>query len=188
MELQEALASRRAVRKYDARPVDRATLDGLIGTAVLAPSATNAQPWAFGVIEGAARLRELSTRAKAHLLERFGDFPHRQRYRDLLSDPAFNLFYDAPSLVVVYARPLTPYAVGDCSMAAYTLMLAAHDRGLATCWIGFAEPLLQTAEAKAELGVPSDHTVVAPLVVGYPAAATPPTPRNAPEVLFWHRD
>ena len=54
------------------------------------------------------------------------------------SDPAFNIFYDAPALVIVYARPSTPYAVGDCSMAAYTPMLTAHDSGLATCWIGFA--------------------------------------------------
>jgi nitroreductase len=185
MELQDAVASRRAVRKYQDRPVDRETLEGLIQAAVLAPSATNAQPWAFGVVEGVERLRELSGRAKALLLGRFAESPHRQRYREILSDPAFNIFYGAPALVVVYSRPLTPYAVGDASMAAYTLMLAAHDRGLATCWIGFAEPLLQTAEAKAEFGVPADLVVVAPLVVGYPSAAMPPTPRNAPEMLFW---
>jgi len=185
MELQDALLSRRSVRKYEARAVERTTLEHLIQTAVLSPSATNAQPWAFGVVEGVERLRELSARAKALLLEQMGEFPHRQRYRELLSDPAFNIFYDAPALVVVYSHPLTPYAVGDASMAAYTLMLAAHDGGLATCWIGFAHPLLQTAEVKAEFGVPDDLKVVAPLVVGYPAAAMPQTPRNPPEMLFW---
>jgi len=185
VELQDAIASRRAVRKYEPRVVERATIEQLIQAAVLAPSATNAQPWAFGVIEGSECLRELSARAKALLLEQFAESPHRQRYRDLLSDPAFNIFYDAPTLVVVYARPLTPYAVGDCSMAAYTLMLAAHDRGLATCWIGFAEPLLQTPDVKTELGVPNDLVVVAPIIVGYPAAVVEPTPRNPPEMLFW---
>ncbi len=187
MELIEGIRSRRAVRKYAARPVDRATIDGLIQAAVLAPSATNAQPWAFGVVEGPGRLRDLSTRAKALLLERMSDFPHRQRYKDVLADPAFNIFYDAPALVVVYARSLTPYAVGDCSMAAYTLMLAAHGQGLATCWIGFAEPLLQLPEVKAEFGVAAELRVVAPLVLGYPAEAVEPTPRNPPELLFWMR-
>jgi nitroreductase len=187
MELRDAIASRRSVRTYAARAVERPTIERLIRTAVLAPSATNAQPWAFGVLEGVDRLRDLSARAKAHLLERLAEFPHRQRYRERLSDPAFNIFYDAPALVIVYARPSTPYAVGDCSMAAYTLMLTAHDSGLATCWIGFAEPLLQTPEAKKELGVSSDLHVVAPLTLGYPASAPSPTPRNPPEILFWTR-
>lgn len=185
MELQDAIVSRRAVRRYQPRAVERATLEQLIQAAILAPSAMNAQPWAFGVIEGAARLCQLSTRAKALLIERFDQSRLPDRYREMLSDPAFNIFYDAPALVVVYARSDTPYAAGDCSMAAYTLMLAAHDRGLATCWIGFAEPLLQTAQAKADLGVPEDATVVAPLIVGYPAAPVAPTPRNPPDVLFW---
>ncbi len=187
MELMEALDTRRSVRSYTSRPVDHATMERLIGTAVLAPNAINAQPWAFGVLEGVTRLRTFSARAKAYLVERMETSSPLERYRERLADPSFNIFYDAPALIVVYARASVPYAVGDCCMAAYALMLAAHDAGLGTCWIGFAEPLLQTADVKSELGVPVDYQAVAPLVLGYPAGETPRVSRNPPQVLFWHR-
>jgi nitroreductase len=185
MELLAAIASRRSVRAYAPRPVDRPTIERLIGTAVLAPNAINAQPWAFGVIEGAERLREYSSRAKAYLLDRMAASPQLEGYRDRLADPAFNIFYGAPALIVVYARGSVPYAAGDSCMAAYTLMLAAHDAGLGTCWIGFAEPLLQTEEVKRELGVPADCQAVAPLILGYPVGEAVRVPRNPPQILFW---
>ncbi|HEY3378845.1 MAG TPA: nitroreductase family protein [Armatimonadota bacterium] len=186
MELLEAIAARRSVRRYQVRPVARETIEGLIRTATLAPSASNVQPWAFGVIEDGGMLSEISDRAKAYLLAALEQTPALEHYRAPLSDPTFDIFYQAPALVGIYATAESAFATGDCSMAAYTLMLAAREQGLGTCWIGFAIAYLNAPEAKASLGVPAAYQAVSALVLGYPDGAYPtPTPRNAPEVVFW---
>jgi nitroreductase len=185
MELVDVLASRRSVRAYTPQPVERAVVERLLRAAVLAPSGMNTQPWAFGVIEGAERLRELSTRVKADVLSHIDAMPALERYRDRLADPATNLFYGAPVLVVIYAKPIPYDGRGACAMAALSLMLAARDAGLGTCWIGFSESLLESAAVKAELGVPAGYRVVAPIIIGHPSGDTPSTPRSRPEILYW---
>jgi nitroreductase len=187
VELMDVLATRRSVRAYTAQPVERAVVERLIRAAVLAPSGMNTQPWAFGVIEGAERLRELSTRVKADVLSRIDAMPALERYRDRLADPATNLFYGAPVLVVIYAKPIPYDGRGACAMAALSLMLAARDAGLGSCWIGFSESLLDSAAMKVELGVPADYRVVAPVIVGHPSGDTQPTARSEPQIVYWTR-
>ena len=185
MQLMEVLASRRSVRAYTSQPVDREAIKRLIRAATLAPSGMNSQPWAFGVIEGAERLRALSDRVKTDLLAKLAAMPALERYREALCDPAYNVFYGAPVLVVLYSRPMPYDGRGACAMAAFSLMLSARDAGLGTCWIGFSESLLESQELKAELGVPAGYRVVAPIIIGHPVAIPPPTPRDEPEYLYW---
>ena len=185
MKLMQAMASRRSVRSYTAELVPREVIERLIRAAILAPSGMNQQPWAFGVIEGADRLRSYSSRAKTAVLAMLERTPALERYRERLEDPAFNVFHGAPALVIIYVKPMEYDGRGACAMAAYSLMLAAHDAGLGTCWIGFSEPLFQSPEVKAELGVPPDYRVVAPVITGHPAASVPAVSRNEPEIVFW---
>jgi nitroreductase len=130
VELKEAWRGQRAVRDYTDEPVDRAALKVLIDAAVLAPSAMNLQPWAFVVIDGAARLDAFSERVRAHLIATMTNGSPLTRYRDLLSDPSFHVFYHAHSLVIVCATGLETQAAEDCCLAALGLMLAARDKGL----------------------------------------------------------
>ena len=60
MELKDAIYSRRSVRKYTDKIVDKETINELINAAVKAPSAMNAQPWVFYVIQDKDLLKELS--------------------------------------------------------------------------------------------------------------------------------
>jgi hypothetical protein len=64
-------------------------------------------------------------------------------------------------------------------------MLAACDEGLGTCCIGFAVPVLNTADIKAELQIPPGGAAIAPVIVGYPSAAAPPVARGVPKILSW---
>jgi nitroreductase len=66
-------------------------------------------------------------------------------------------------------------------------MLAATALGLATCPIGFALAALNDREVKAELGIRSDLTPIAPIIVGVAAALTPPTTRREPQILSWKK-
>ena len=103
---------------------------------------------------------------------------------DRFSSPAFNIFYNAESLIVICGRPLGPFVVADCWLAAQNLMLAAYALGLGTCVIGPAVPFLNSPEGKAELGIAAELSVVAPIIVGIPSDETKPTGRAAPHVVW----
>jgi nitroreductase len=180
--LREALAGRRSVRSYAPEPLDDDMIRALIETAVLAPSATNAQPWLFTVVRDQALLERLSTESKAHLLANLPPTLQTERYRARLSDPSFHIFHHAPALILISAVAARPWASEDCALAAGYLMLGAYGRGLGTCWIGFAQRYLNTDEGKRLLGLPAECVPVAPIVVGRPVAWPKPTARREPEV------
>ena len=52
-----AITSRRSIRAYLPKPVDRATIEDILRVASRAPSGTNTQPWQVCVLTGAARQR-----------------------------------------------------------------------------------------------------------------------------------
>lgn len=185
MELMDAVYKRRSVRAYADRNVDKATVTALVTAAIQAPSALNAQPWAFAVIQDAARLKQYSDRAKAHTLKSLEPGSPLFSHRDMLVDPGFNIFYDAATLVIICAKPAALNAAEDCCLAAQNLMLAACGMGLGTCPIGFARPWLNLPEVKRELGIPDDYAPVFPVIVGFPKGAPPPVARKEPEILFW---
>ena len=186
VDVMEAIYARRAVRAYTARLVEEDKVRALIDAAIQAPSAVNQQPWAFVVIQNTALLQRISERAKqltlAHLQPGTALFEHRS----MLENPAFNVFYDASTLIVVCAGPAGSWPANeDCCLAAQNLMLAAHGLGLGTCPIGFAREALNEPQAKLELGIPADHSVVLPILVGYPRERPAPTARDAPRILGW---
>jgi len=67
-------------------------------------------------------------------------------------------------------------------MAAENTMLAALDLGLGSCWIGFAQPWLNSEEGLKALGLPQNYRAVAPLIIGHPKAEMPPVARKIPPV------
>lgn len=182
MEIIEAIRGRRAVRDYTAAPVGAAELAAVLGEAVWAPSGINLQPWCFFVAEDLALLRACSDQAKTHMLAQADALPDLPRLRTMLESPDFNIFYNAPTLVVICATTPDEMALQDCCLAAQTLMLAAHARGLGSCWIGFAEAWLNTEAAKQRLGIPAAFRPVAPIILGHPKGQTPATERRLPDV------
>jgi nitroreductase len=183
MDLLEAIDGRRSVREYTEEPVDDAILRELIAAAIQAPSAINQQPWAFIVVKDAAILSRISDQAKAHFLKASLAAPAHP-FRDMLNDPKFHIFYHAPALVVIAAAEPTDWAIEDCALAAENLMLAAYAKGLGTCWIGFAQHWLATADGKAALGVPPSLSPIAPIIVGHPRRQPPPVPRKPADIRW----
>jgi nitroreductase len=187
MNVTEAIYARRAVRAYTPRVVDTDTVRTLLRAAVQAPSAMNAQPWVFAVVQDRAQLQRWSERAKALLLERGAHDAKARRYEDMLRNPGFNVFYDASTLVVIGVEERGRYSDADCWLAAENLMLAACDAGLGSCPIGFALPLLETPEIKTEIGLAPTGAAIAAIILGYPSVVPPAIERREPEVLSWTR-
>lgn len=190
----QAIYERRAVRTYTAQAPSDDTLRELLDAAVHAPTAMHVEPWAFLIVQDRALLARLSERAKRMLLDELdagSDLAHdaatKNRLRAMLGEASFNIFYDAGTLVVICRKPDGRYAEADCWLAAENLMLAACAKGLGTCCIGFAVPVLNAPEVKAELGVPAEYAAVVPIIVGYSRGAVHPVPRKPPQILRWVR-
>jgi nitroreductase len=183
MELLQAINERRSVREYTDEPVSDAALRDLIDAAIQAPSAINQQPWCFVVVKDQRLLAQISDQAKSHLLKASLGAPAHP-FRDMLNDPRFNIFYHAPVLVVIAAAQPTDWAVEDCALAAENLMLAAHAKGLGTCWIGFAQHWLATPDGKQALGLQSSYTPIAPIVIGHPRRSAVPVPRKVANIRW----
>jgi len=187
--LLQVINERRSVRAYLPAVLDEFGIRALLDAAVRAPTAMHEEAWAFIVVQDPELLKRLSDRAKAdlvaraahHATDRGGHLP------EAFLRPDFNIFHDAGTLIAICARPLTEFTVADCWLAAENLMLAAYATGLGTCVIGSAVAAMNAPDAKAELGIPPDYAVVAPIVVGVPREAGVPTPRKPPVVLAWKR-
>jgi len=159
-------------------------LRDLISAASWAPSAMNEQPWHFTVVTDADLLDEISRRSKEWMLKEVAAMPRPGHFRDLLADPLFHIFYHAPALIVISVPGDGQWSAEDCALAAQNMMLAAFEQKLGSCWIGFAQGWLNTEEGLNLLGLPRHSRVVAPIIVGYPKAASPPVPRKAP-LINW---
>ncbi len=178
--LLDVIHHRRTVRSYEPTPLDEPAIRALLDAAVQAPTGMHLEPWAFVVVQDRAMLERYSDRAKILA-------SHAGTHLDLLANPAFNIFYDAGTLIVICGKPMGPFVTADCWLAAENLMLAACAMGLGTCCIGLAVPVLNTPQVKRELSIPRDVTAVAPIIVGVPRGAPPAMGRKPPEILSWIR-
>lgn len=181
MSAMDAIYKRRAIRSYKLlQPVNREDIKALLSAAVQAPTAIHEEPWAFAVIQDRDLLRDMSDSAKTMI-----DVEIRKHLSHLLDDPSFNIFYNAGTLIVIYGKPMGPFVVADCWLAAENLMLAACAMGLGTCVIGLAVQALNTPKWKERLSVSSEMTAYVPMILGIPKGETPPVPRKEPEIIVW---
>jgi nitroreductase len=186
MSIMDAIYNRSSVRSYSAKVLDQTTIRILLAAAVRAPTAVHLEPWVFAILQDTSALKRLSDRAKPLFLEEV-QRAHLDRgghALDIFASPDFNMFYNAGTLIIICGRPMGPFVVADCWLAAENLILAACSMGLGTCVIGAAVPALNTPDIKAKLGIPDELTPIAPIILGVPSGETPPTARKEPEVLF----
>jgi len=184
MDVIDALYHRRAIRDFTEEPIAKEQVDQLINAAIQAPNAMDRQRWAFVVLRDRALLKRISDEAKNLTLAMMGSAPHMAPFRAHLLRADFNIFYNAPTLLLICGTEDDRFVEQDCCLAAANFMLAAHARGLGTCWIGFAEAWLSQAEAKKELGIPAHYRPIAPIILGRPRSQPPAPERHRPDVVW----
>jgi nitroreductase len=178
MDAIDAIHSRRAIRAFEPRPVERHLIEEIIWDAAQAPPPFSGQvPWAFTVLEGVETIAGYGQRAKAHAAKEHAGEP-RPAWTERVD---FQVFWGAPAVVIISG------STEDCCRAGQNLMLSAHARGLGTCWVGSPIAWLRKAGVKAELGLPAQLEPVATLCLGYPKSVPPAPQRNRPTIL-WSND
>jgi len=187
-DLFEVLKSRRSVRAYSDEPVGEEELRELVELAVLAPTAMNLQPWRFSIITNRQVLAEVSDRVKALMLEQgIADQIKEKHLEAMLKSEEYNIFYNAPAVIVISARKENPGAQIDCQLAAENLFLAAHAKGLGTCYMGFVFFGNGDAKVRAGLAVAEGYDIMAACTVGWPKSMPQGPPARRPPEIEWVR-
>ncbi len=170
MEFAEVLSRRRSVRHFNSKlNVSEEDVRALLLAAVSAPSAGNIQPWRFTVVR--------STEARERLAGAL-----QQRWATA-----------APVVIVVSVDPRPCgarfgergerlYSIQDTAAAVSNMLLAAVDRGLASCWVG----AFDAVAVREAIGLADPVTPIAVLPVGYSAeSSAKPARRPLEEVTTW---
>lgn len=184
----KTIYARRSIRDYRPEDVPDHVIRELIKAGTYAPSAVNKQPWRFVVIKDQELMKKLSNRAKELWMEQdvSASNPDIIRLANMIARPDFNIFYNAPLLIMIFAHPDAFSPQIDCALAAENMMLAARSLGIGSCWIGLAAVLGQVREIMNELGVPADCKLMGCLIFGYPSQLDLKAPgREENVILKW---
>jgi nitroreductase/NAD-dependent dihydropyrimidine dehydrogenase PreA subunit len=189
---EQFLRSRRSVRVFRDKPVEKDKIQRLIEIARYAPTGGNSQMIQWTVITDKARLKKIAGLIVDWL-------------RQLVKDPkvvaaspylpmvvgAWDAGYDsvlrnAPAVVAASASAEVMTGQVDTMIALTYLDLAAPVMGLGTCWAGLLQgALINSPSLKEEVGIPADHPHHYTLMLGYNNARYYRVPeRKAPRVVF----
>ena len=167
MELQNALETRRSIRKYQAKPVEPEKIRQMIQAAILAPSWKNSQVTRYYVAQTEEAL---------------------QKVREALPEFNRNNTKDAPVLIVsTIVKGRSGYNVDgtasneledgwgcyDCGMQNMNLLLKATELGLGTLVMGIRD----AGKLKEVFEIPEEEIVVSVIGVGY-ADVDPEMPKR----------
>lgn len=182
MNIRQAMAERRSIRRFSDRPVDRTLIEQLLEAATLAPSGKNRQPWRFVVMEGAAKDR------LADELSRAAQWMQEHGHPTGSAANTARVMHEAPVAILIYNPDWTPEAEQEPyfrlqalvdtqsdGAAIQNMLLAAEELGLGTLWIC---DIFFAQEAIAQwLG--SKDQLIAAISVGYAAENPAARPRKA---------
>ncbi|MEM2886251.1 MAG: nitroreductase family protein [Thermoproteota archaeon] len=163
----EAIKTRRSIRRYADREVERALVVQALDAARHAPSASNIQPWEFVVITDTGTKEKLS---RVHKHSAF--------------------LKGAPVVVVVLGneRLSEHHFPVDCAAAIENLLLAAHGLGLGCCWVAvYSTRSTEREEAvRGVLEVGEEYRIVAMVGMGYPGEVPKPRKmKELDEIVHW---
>ncbi|MEA2036903.1 MAG: nitroreductase family protein [Nanoarchaeota archaeon] len=172
------IKKRRSIKGYTAKPVSKKLIKEIIEAGRYAPSSHNSQPWRFIVITNQKKIKELSEYIKdwfrtRHKLGQLVGFINKKVKSELKSAGKRLVekdlfFYGAPCLILICAKR-SRFSKIDCACAAQNMMLAARSLDIGSCWVGFADMVInRDTVLMEELGVPKNHKIVGHLIFGYP--------------------
>ena len=156
----DAMARRRSLRRYSGEPVPQALLDRILEAGLRSASGRSRRPWELIVVRDRAMLDELAE----------------------CREQGAGMLTGADAAIVVVADPtLADTWVEDCSIVMANMQLEAAASGVGSCWI--QGRLRQAADGRSThefvanlLKVPAPYQLEAILSLGMPGAK----PRAAP--------
>ncbi len=167
MNVLDALMTRCSVRRFESTPIPGDAVERMLQVLFRSPSAADARPWQFGVVDR----RDLLDRLEGAM-------------------PGCEMLRTAPLAILVCAEPAREKIPGfwpqDCAAAAENLLLAVHGLGRGGVWIGL-DPVADRERAVREvLGIPEGLVPFALVAIG--VAAEHPVLENRYDASRVHRN
>ena len=164
----ELAAARRSIRKFKSARVEREKLDLCLEAARLAPSACNAQPFRFMVLDEPAVKEKFCAAAfrGAYAVTKFA----------AAAPVIVAVVSDTGKLSAWFGNQVqdTNFRLMDIGIAAEHFVLAAAEQGLGTCWLGW----FSARGAAKTLGLGTGKKTEVLLAVGYPDENPAPRTRK----------
>jgi nitroreductase/NAD-dependent dihydropyrimidine dehydrogenase PreA subunit len=162
-EMINLIRSRRSIRKFKPEPLSEDIIDKIMKGIRYAPTNGNVRTLYYSLISDQARIKELSDA----LYNAYEGNPMRKimsRMKEIGLDPFFR---GAPHVLVCSSGEDLGFHNNNAGVALTHVMLLAQTLGVGTCWIGYAQmmmnknkDLLKIAKARGE--------VFGVLTLGYP--------------------
>ncbi|MHB1151760.1 MAG: nitroreductase family protein [Eubacteriales bacterium] len=149
------IMTRRSIRSFTDRKIERADLEAIAAAAVYAPSACNFQTWRITVIQKPELIDKL---AKAIAVQ--------------TGSSDYN-FYKPNTVILASNERTSPFGAEDCSCALENIFLAAHALGIGSVWINQLRGICDEPAVRVvldELGLPESQIVYGTAALGYAAA------------------
>jgi nitroreductase/NAD-dependent dihydropyrimidine dehydrogenase PreA subunit len=193
-ELQAAqfLRSRRSVRHFQDKLVEKAKSRKLIEIARYAPTGGNSQLVEWIVLDDKSRIKEIAAMTVNWLRELVKNpqvvaaspyLPVAIAAWDSGND---SVLRGAPALIIAIAPKEAMNGMVDLTLALSYLDLFASVLDLGTCWAGLLQgAMLSDPAVKAAVGVPESYPHHYPIMVGYPEFGFYRLPeRKTPKIIF----
>ena len=179
MDFLELVSSRQSVRAFDPeRSVEKDKIERIIEAARLAPSACNAQPWSFVVVDEPELKNKIADATSSRVLG-MNHFTKQAPVHLLLVEEKVNISSGIGGWI-----KKKNYAQMDLGIVAAHIVLAAQAEGLGTCIVGWFDE----DKVKDLLHIPSSKRVWLDIVVGY---GTQPlrkkSRKNVDKILSYNR-
>jgi nitroreductase len=178
MKFLELAEQRYSLRHYAAAPVPREAAVRCVAAARLAPSACNAQPWHFVLVDEAEKIGELGAAATTPGLP-INSFVRKAPMIAVLVTEKPTI----TSRIGAYLKDI-PFHFMDTGIAAEHFCLQAAEEGLGSCMIGWFD----AKRVKRLLGVPEKKSIALLITLGYPEREGIPEKTRKPleEMLSWN--
>ncbi len=179
----DAIKERRTTRKIKEEQISKETLEAIIEAGLYAPSAHNQQSWHFTVIQDPATIKDLNIATKKSLLS----IPD-EGIQKMASNETFDIFYGAPTLVLISGEDAAMMPKVDCAAATENMLIAAESLNIGGCWNGFVGRLFASEQKNTyttKLQIPEGYTTYYGVVFGnIEARAKNAPPRRENRVNF----
>ncbi len=206
--LAEAVRGRASARRYLPDPVPRTHVAAMVGLAVRAANAGNAQMWRFVAVDDAVT-QVAMRQAVDDAVDAMAAWPELAgQAKEIKALRAYATFFvDAPLVMALFALPYVSRAdemlarrgasqaerdrlrarpdLQSVGAAAQVFCTAAHAMGYGACWM--TAPVLAAPAIEELLGVEAPAKLVALVPVGRPAGVVTPSSRRPVEDVLEFR-
>jgi nitroreductase len=158
----KTIAGRRSIRQYREEQIKDAELKAILEAGLQAPSGHDSQPWHFTVIQKRQLIDEISAGSKMAMRRSGVDWIVK-----LGEAEKFNIFYNAPTVVLLAAKKDALSPLADVSAALQNMALAAESLGIGSCWMGFVPFYFLDANNYNKIGIPEGYDVLYGMTLGY---------------------